>query len=379
MTTPFTNAEYEARQQRARALMAESGLPALLVTDPGNLFYFTGYPNYADMSYPRPATFILPLDGDGVLIVHDFYFPLPWSGDLRTYEKVGALPVALVQAALEEKGCAAGRIGAELGHEQQLGMSYHDFMGLQAALPGADLVDAAHVLWRLRMVKTEAEVANIAEACRIHDRVFARCFADVRVGMTTREIDGLFQRAGTEAGGGPNGAIVCVGPFVPAQAAGSSAPDRALAPGELLWVDYSVGLHGYRTDYCRAVVAGGPSDRQRELWGKVQEVLLVGEAAARPGVTAAEVCRAQLAAAEGLALDMSTWTARRYGHGSGIHLTEPPYLALDDETVLEPGMLIHVEPGCVGEDGIYVREEMVVITDDGCQALSQAPWELGTV
>ena len=84
-------------------------------------------------------------------------------------------------------------------------------------------------------------------------------------------------------------------------------------------------------------------------------------------------------AAEGLGLDMSTWTARRYGHGSGIHLTEPPYLAPDDETVLEPGTLIHVEPGCVGEDGIYVREEMMVITDDGCEALSQAPWELGTV
>ena len=76
---------------------------------------------------------------------------------------------------------------------------------------------------------------------------------------------------------------------------------------------------------------------------------------------------------------MSTWTARRYGHGSGLHTTEPPYISPDDDTLLEPGMIIHIEPGCIEKDGIYVREEKVLITDRGYKVLSHAPWELRAV
>ena len=73
---------------------------------------------------------------------------------------------------------------------------------------------------------------------------------------------------------------------------------------------------------------------------------------------------------------MTSWPARRFGHGSGLHTTEPPYISLDDDTILEAGMILHIEPGCIEEDGIYVLEEQVVVTESGSKVLSHAPWEL---
>ena len=378
MPTPFTSAEFEARQSRTRTLMRANGLDGLFVTDPGNLFYFTGYPISAERSFPRPAVFVLPLEGEPVLVAHDFYFPFPWQGTLVNYQQIGVLPVDLVASLLAERCDASARIGAELGHEQHLAISHDDFVALDKSLPNMDFVDAAEVFWQLRMVKTATEVTNIAEACAVHDHIFAQCFSDIRMGMTTREIELLFQHAAIAAGGRGSGAIVCVGPFDESQAAGSSAANAVLEQGTLCWIDFSLGWNGYRTDYCRAVVGGGPSAEQRRLWAKVHDVLLAGRAAAQPGNPVSAICKAQLDAAQYFGLDMSTWMARRYGHGSGIHTTEPPSVSLDDNTVLEPNMVIHLEPGVIGTDGIYVREDMIVITDNGCRPLSNAPWELGT-
>ena len=375
----FTHAEYEARQLRARVLMQQHSLDALFITDPGNLFYFTGFPFSAERSFPRPAVLVLPLESDATLVVHDFHFPFPWQGKFTTYDKVGELPVELLVSLFNESACGRGKVGAELGFEQQLAISHDDFITLKRHLPDVQFVDAANVLWTLRMTKTDAEIANIEQACQVHDDIFAQCFGSTRAGMTTHEIELLFHRAAIDAGARASGAIVCVGAFEPAQAAGSSPPARVFAPGEMCWVDLSLGWNGYRTDYCRAVVSGGASEKQRTVWGKMHEVLLAGHDAAKPGEPVSEICRSQLAKARTLGLDMSSWTARRFGHGSGIHTTEPPYVSLEDDTVLEPNMVIHLEPGLIGVDGIYVREEMIVLTPSGCRALSRAPWELGAV
>ena len=359
--------------------MEDHGLVALFVTDPGNLFYFTGFPFSAERSFPRPVVFLLPREGNGVLVAHDFHFPFPWRGDLRLYQEVGRLPIELLTALFTEKECERGDVGAELGFEQQVAASPRDFDALDKQLDGARLVDASALLWQLRMTKTAAEVENITRACQVSDEIFRTCFDALKEGMTTRELDYAFQHEALVAGARASGAIICIGAFEPSQAAGSSAPDRALARGEMCWVDLSLGWNGYRTDYCRAVVCGGPSDKQKREWQQMHDVLLAGKQAARPGQPVSDICRAQLNKAQDLGLDMSSWTARRFGHGSGIHTTEPPYVSLNDHTLLAPNMVIHLEPGLIGDDGIYVREEMIVITENGCEALSRAPWELGSV
>jgi Xaa-Pro aminopeptidase len=360
-------------------LLRRHQLDALFITDAANLCYFAGYPAFAEMSYPRPAVFVLPLEHDPVFVVHEFHLSFPWEGDVRLYSRVGGLPVEMVREALEDAGCAHGRIGAELGHEQHLGISHLDFARVRAALPGAEFVDASDVLWQQRMVKSDAEIAIIGEACGMHDVVFEQCFGAVEIGMTEMQIDSLFRQVIANVGADFGFTIVCMGDYDPQQAAGSSSPDRRLNGGDLLWVDMGVVWHGYPTDYCRAVVAGEPSTHQLEMWNKVQQILVAAQDAVRPGIPVSDLCRVQLETADMLGLEMSTWTARRYGHGSGLHTTEPPYISLEDTTILRPGMILHIEPGCILNDGIYVREEMVVVTENGCDVLSHAPWELRAI
>ena len=135
-------------------------------------------------------------------------------------------------------------------------------------------------------------------------------------------------------------------------------------------------MHGYHTDYCRGMVPGGASSAQLEKWGKIHKILEAGVEATMPGIPSSDLYRVQVDAAEKLNIDMSSWPARRLGHGSGLHTTEPPYISLDDDTILEAGMILHIEPGCIEEDGIYVLEEKVVVTESGSKVLSHAPWEL---
>jgi Xaa-Pro aminopeptidase len=376
MEPGIDNREYAERHQKARAFMEKNSLDAVMITEPTNLFYFTGASYFGEMSFPRPAVLIIPRKEKSILITHEFHLPIDWDGDIRRYPKVGQLPIETVKRVFEEIGCATGQVGAELGREQRLGISYNDFLRLQDALPAISFVDAADIIWQLRMVKSKAEIAILATACKIQDAIFKRTFEAVEAGMTTREIKTLFQQVIIESDADFGWVIVCIGDYDPRQAAGSSLPDLRLKKGDLLWVDLGVVMHGYHTDYCRGMVAGGASQTQLEKWGRVREILEAGLDAIAPGIPSSELFRVQATAAEKLGIDMTSWPARRFGHGSGLHTTEPPYISPDDDTILEAGMVLHIEPGCIEKDGIYVLEEQVLVTESGSEVLSHAPWEL---
>jgi Xaa-Pro aminopeptidase len=226
------------------------------------------------------------------------------------------------------------------------------------------------------MVKSETEIAILTEACKIQDSIFKRTFEAVETGMTTQEIKNLFQRVITDSDADFGWVIVCIGGFDPRQAAGSSQPDLRLKKSDLLWVDLGIVMHGYHTDYCRGMVAGGASSEQLEKWDKIHKILEAGVESTMPGIPSSDLYRVQVDTAEKLNIDMTSWPAQRFGHGSGLHTTEPPYISLDDDTILEPGMILHIEPGCIEKDGIYVLEEQVLVTESGSKVLSHAPWEL---
>lgn len=376
MGSIITNDEYTARHQKAKEFMEINHLSALFITEPTNLFYFTGASYFGEMSFPRPAILIIPFQGESILITHDFHLPIGWYGDVREYPKVGEVPVEIVRKAFEDTGCTSGNVGAELGREQRLGISYNDFLRVQDVLPEISFVDATDIFWQLRMVKSETEIEILTRACNIQDSIFKQAFDIVETGMTTREIEKVFHRSITESDAGLGWVIVCIGDFDHRQAAGSSQPDLRFKAKDLLWVDLGVVMQGYHTDYCRGLVVGGQSQEQRNKWGKVRKVLEAGMDATQPGIPVSDLYWAQVKTAEKLDIDMETWTARRFGHGSGLHTTEPPYISPDDHTILMPGMILHIEPGCIEKDGIYVLEEQVLVTDRGCKALSHAPWEL---
>jgi Xaa-Pro aminopeptidase len=249
-------------------------------------------------------------------------------------------------------------------------------LGVQRALPGSVLELASPVLDRLRMVKTPAEVEELAAAGAAIDRVHARMAAMLRVGRTEAEVGADIGRAIVEeghvaadftiVGSGPNGA-----------SPHHELSDRAVEAGDLVVVDIGgMTATGYRSDCTRTYVVGSSASPEVTEWYAVlQAAQAAGSAAVRPGVTAE-----QIDAATRAVIDDAGWGEHfihRTGHGIGLDTHEAPYVVEGNDIPLEPGMAFSVEPGLyfAGRCGARI-EDIVVCTDDGVRALNVGPREL---
>ena len=159
--------EYDARVARARSLMRDRQIDALIVTDQSHYSYFTGHA-VAKWMRSRPSIFILPLDGDPAVIMwsgpnmfarlYDRPFPT-WVEDRRIYPEVpfdrsdrvdwGVADV------LRDRGLGDGRIAIEMGRETWLGIPLCDFELLRETLPRVGWFDSSPILWGCRMIKSE--------------------------------------------------------------------------------------------------------------------------------------------------------------------------------------------------------------------------------
>jgi Xaa-Pro dipeptidase len=150
----------------------------------------------------------------------------------------------------------------------------------------------------------------------------------------------------------------------------SPASDRPLAAGDVLMLDTGLVRDGYFCDFDRNFSVGRPSKEVRDAHARLIEATAAGFEAARPGVRAADLFHAMDAIATG---GQGGSDAGRLGHGLGMQLTEPPSLIPLDDTELQPGMVLTLEPGLdLGAGRIMVHEENIVITETGARWLSDS-------
>lgn len=374
----FAATEYRQRYEHLRTALGEIDADALLVTSEANFNYFTGYiAAHPWVSFSRNLIATLPREGAPLLIVpaslEGQAREQTWIAEIRTCETIGAAPVEAMTAAFHDLELAAGRIGAELGYEQRLGISQLDYQRLLNALPAATFVDAAPAIWNLRMRKSPAEVAALREACRVTDVALAQLFADLKPGMTERD---MARRLGVlllEAGADRVSWIMMTSGAGHYHRTFGIPRDRVVEPGEMVWFDVSAIVDGYGADFDRAAVRGGPTPEQQRLQAIAHEATLAGIAVIQPGAPVASVVEAVNVTLRAAGVEPPTG---RIGHGLGLQSTEPPDISLTDPTILEPGMVVTVEPALIYEHGIYQVEQNVVVTETGHEVLSHAPWEL---
>jgi len=384
----FPKEEYEHRWERARTLMKEHALDALLITEANNFTYLSG--GHGDFSFSRPTVMILPQKGQAVMIVHEFFEASQrresWIGEIRSYSSIANTPIDLIKGAIQEIGLAGGKIGAELGREQRLGLPFNDFIELTRILPGVEFLDASDVFWGLRMVKSEAEITCMRGAGKITGSAFKRCFERVREGMTEKEAAKIMFQAAVAEGGAQVWVLCNSGPYNYESGFLSNPGEYKLEMGNLLWLDSGCSFKGYASDFSRMAAIGKPSDNQKKMYASVDRITQTVTAAIRPGITASALSRLCNTEFEKAGLK-AIWgggdcTARqsnranRIGHGIGMATTEPPHIALFDNTVVVPGMTITIEPTVVTDYGHFNIESNVVVTGDGFEVLSQASREL---
>ena len=381
---PFTVDEYRARVARVRQEMARRGIDGLLLTSGPNLTYLSGYPS-PPRAGSRPFVFLMPQAGEPILIVHTGRElearGYSWVRDIRTYHTLSHAPLPEIVAAMGDAGLLRGRVGAELGPEESLDLPVEAFLALPRQLTAVVFVPAGPALWPARMRKSAAEIACVRRACQATTRAYERTFAAARGGMTEAEVARLMTVASHEAGGGNPWVLITSGAGN-YDLASKLPSSRKLQRGDVVWMDSGCAVAGYWSDFGRAGAVGGPTPEQRDLQARIHEITMLGVEAIRPGVTTGEIARICNEALSRLDLPITSCVsclAARVGHGLGLMTTELPHVAEEDETVLEPGMIITVEPGVATSFGIFHVEENVLVTEQGHEVLSQAPREVATI
>lgn len=375
----FDQAEFETRWARARAGLAEAGLDALLITSESNYRYLSGHVTPFWVSKTRPLFFILPLHGQPVVLFTSSQEPAAaatsWVVDRRSWDGFAAPGIDLVAATLGELGLASGRIGAELGEEQRLGIPYTEFVRLQQGVPRATFVDAAPLLWRLRLIKSPAEITYLRRSATIASTAYRELFAAVRPGLTEAEAFAHFVASTIRQGAERPG-------YVPVHSGPGhyhrhtlGPTNRALRHGDLLWLDGGCVYRGYWSDFARLAAIGQATSAQRQHYRRLRAIMQAGVALLQPGASMGEVTRQvhqQLRAA-----DLPFSATARLGHGLGLDITEPPSINASDPTIIEPGMVLTMEPTSATNFGFFQLEENVVITPSGPELLTEpAPAEL---
>lgn len=370
----FDRAEFEARLRGAQALMAEDGLSALLLCTEPELRYYSGFHTPFWLSPTRPFFLVLPARGAPVAVIPaigESSMAATWVRDIRTWpaprpEDDG---VTLLADTLRELA-GAGRIGVPMGPETHVRMPAADFDRLRDLLGTGRIVDATGIVRRQRMVKSPAEIARIAHVCAIASAAFATLPDLLATGQTERGAFAAFRmellRQGADevpylvGSSGPGGFTDII----------KQPSDRVLDRGDLLLFDTGAVFDGYFCDFDRNYAFGHASDAARRAYEVVHAATEAGLKAARPGNTCADLHRAMAAVMTAGGGDKSD--VGRLGHGLGMQLTEWPSHMPTDRTVLQPGMVLTLEPGMSFDGGkTMLHEEDIVIREDGPELLTR--------
>ncbi len=364
----MTDSPYLARISRLQALLRRKKMDALLVSQPENRRYLSGYTALDHGIAETAGLLLIPAHSQAWLLT-DFRFQLQAEAEAgflqpALYSK-GIL--ALLRELLPDLGIYS------LGFESHY--TLHSFaaklQGLNktAGLESLRLIPTVDLVENFRVVKDEGEIATIRASVRLNEQVFEQVYSTLAPGQTelevARHIESTMLLCGAEA---PSFATIV--------AAGANSAKPHAVPGSAviqahqpLMIDMGLIQAGYCSDMTRSFVLGEPDGRYLAIHRLVRRAQLAALAAIRAGVAASaidKIARAIIAeAGYGQAFGHSL------GHGVGLAVHEEPRLSSRNGKKLRAGMVVTVEPGIYLPDWGGVRlENMVVVREDGCENLN---------
>ncbi|MFD1882993.1 ectoine hydrolase DoeA [Paracoccus pacificus] len=381
----FTTAEYRARLARTRAAMAEGGLDMLIVSDPSNMAWLSGYDGWS--FYVHQCVVIGP-DGPPVW----FGRGQDANGALRTVwmsddniigypdhyvQSTERHPMDYLAAQLTDRGWHRGTIGVEMDNYWYSARAHER---LQAGLPDAAFRDATALVNWQRAVKSAQELDYMRKAARIVERMHQRIADKVQVGMRKCDLVADIYDAGLRFDpatgiGGDYAAIVPLLPSGPDAAAPHLTwDDLPMRPNEGTFYELAGCYHRYHCPLSRTVFLGKPPAAMIEAEKAVLEGMEAGLDAARAGNTCEDIAVAFFSVLDrhGIVKDNRT--------GYAIGLSYPPdwgertmSLRRGDRTELRPGMTFHFMSGLWMEDWGYETTESILITEGAAETFCNLP------
>jgi Xaa-Pro dipeptidase len=358
---PITQAERDARIERARALMREQKISAITIAGGTTLEYLTGI-RWGNSE--RLFAFVLPVSGSAFYVCPAFEEDrvrerMKQDSRIYTWQEDDD-PYAKVVIGLREAGAATGK----LGMEEKMPFVFAN--SIAKAAPGLEVTSGTSITAGCRSIKSAAELKLMQLANDITLQVYEAAWKSLQPGMNNRQFAQListgFQRAGFQ------GEASCQVDAAAALPHGSQQP-QTIKEGSLVLIDDGCLVEGYQSDISRTFVLGKPTDKMKRVFDIVQHAQTAARETAKPGVA----CEMVDAAARKVITDGGFGPGyehftHRVGHGIGMEMHEWPYLVKGNKLALAANMTFSDEPGIyiTGEFGVRLEDDMY-ITQDGAR------------
>ncbi len=342
---------------KAKEFLRSQPFDALIISNFRNRRYISGFSGSAGL------LLLLP---DKVVLLTDFRYV-----EQAKQEAPGCEIVQHGSRIYEDAANFLARCSS-IAYEENY-VTVETFKKLQTSIPDKEWLPTNLDL--LRTVKDQEELSLLKNAVDIADRAFARLLPELRTGMAEIEAAALLEFYLRQ-----EGASGTSFPTIVASGERSSLPhgqptDKVFAAGDFVTFDFGAVYKGYCSDITRTVVIGKASEEQKKVYGIVLAAQLKALAALKPGITGKE--------GDAAARDVITAAGygQYFGHGTGhsvgLAIHEEPRLSPSCAALLEPGMVVTVEPGIYipGWGGVRI-EDMVAVTGDGVRILTATPKQL---
>jgi Xaa-Pro dipeptidase len=361
---------FSERLRAIRADMMERRLDILVAIHDGVHFIETPNPVMVLTGFKSigPAAAVIASDGGVSLVVSP-----AWDGERAGAGCSGTRTVGSDDVVDGLATCLATCLGG--ARTARIGLAGLSFASWGMArrivelLPTAEAADG--VIDGSAAIKTEDEIANAREATRIAELGYRHLLDIARPGVSEDELAVALKQHARTLGAEDNFLLLCAGPHNRAVAPSNG---RRLQAGDIVLAEITPSYRGQLAQICRTVVLGAASATLAEKYRLVVGAMMDGIAAARPGVPMAAVCRAINATleAEGYGAFCHPPHIRRRGHGLGFASIAPGDVALDNDTLLAPGMVFMIHPNqYLPETGYLLCGEPVVMTPAGAQPLTR--------
>jgi Xaa-Pro aminopeptidase len=356
-------------REKVLKLMQNLNLDAVLVTSLDNVRYITGERPFMMLDWYVDAFPAIFTSSGHIESLTTYY------GTGLGWKSFPFIPAPLVSdrwadhfaSIFKKLNLSSGNIGIDY-------LYFETLEKLKRHLPKATFHPILDQLLKIRAVKTEYEIEMEREAAKIIDLGLEAGYDSLAVGVTENEVFAKMLKVMTEAGseGPPFFSLCCSGERTLHSLLSSN---RKLKDGDFVWFDIGCVFNGYIGDGARTGLVGRAGKEHKELYATIYEAHMRGIRATKPGVRASEIDRA---IREYLREVKYPDYPHSSGHGIGLRTVELPWITSSQEAgsqdmILEPGMIFALEPKTYKEGFAAAGlEDMVLVTESGCEVLTKA-------